>query len=105
MILFFYTFISFLCGIVFVREAINIGLINVLFILLKTFSISLSWAFTMKAMSKLQLGIVVPFSLLGSVFTALLAYMFFGEKIEQIALKVLQNALMPGLGVETLSSS
>ena len=81
-ILFFYTFVSFLCGLLFINKAFNMSLINILYKFIKSCIIGLSWFFTMKAMSKLQLGIVVPFSLLGSVSTTILAFVFFDEKIE-----------------------
>lgn len=80
-ILFLYTFIAFLCSIFFVKEAFSINFISIIYILIKSSVIGLSWFFTMKAMSKLQLGIVVPFSLLGSVSTTILAFIFFGEEI------------------------
>lgn len=80
-ILFLYTFIAFLCSLFFVREAFSINFISIIYILIKSGVISLSWFFTMKAMSKLQLGIVVPFSLLGSVSTTALAFIFFDEGI------------------------
>jgi len=80
-ILFFYTLVSFFCSLFFANIAFEVGFVSVLYILLKAVVISLSWFFTMKAMSKLQLGIVVPFSLLGSVSTTVLAFIFFGEEI------------------------
>lgn len=80
-ILFFYTFVAFLCGLVFIKDSLFIGISNILFILLKTFLISISWFLTMKAMKKLDIGIVVPFSLLGAVFTTINAFLFFKEKI------------------------
>jgi len=80
-ILFFFTFISFLCCLFFTNDAFKIDLKNICFILLKTIVIGLGWFFTTKSMSKLELGIVVPFSLLGSVFTTIFAFLFFKEKI------------------------
>ncbi len=85
-VLFFYALVAFICSFVFVREAFLVDFKSVLFILLKSFVISFSWFLTMKAMSKLDLGIVVPFSLLGSVGTTILASIVLKEKIgvEQI---------------------
>ena len=80
-ILFFYTLIAFLCSLFFINNAFNISLKYILFILIKSFLISLSWFLTMKAMSKLDLGIVVPFSMLGTVSTTILAWVFFDETI------------------------
>ena len=80
-ILFFYTLIAFLCSLFFINSAFSISLKYILFILIKSFLISLSWFLTMKAMSKLDLGIVVPFSMLGTVSTTILAWVFFGETI------------------------
>lgn len=80
-ILFFYTLIAFLCSLFFINSAFSISLKYILFILIKSFLISLSWFLTMKAMSKLDLGIVVPFSMLGTVSTTILAWVFFDETI------------------------
>lgn len=80
-VLFFYTMIAFLCSLFFVSEAVSVDFKYILFVLLKSLVISLSWFFTMKAVSKLDLGIVVPFSLLGTVSTTLLAWVFFKESI------------------------
>lgn len=80
-ILFFYTLIAFLCSLFFINNAFNISLKYILFILIKSFLISFSWFLTMKAMSKLDLGIVVPFSMLGTVSTTILAWVFFDETI------------------------
>lgn len=80
-ILFFYTLIAFLCSFIFFDKIFDLKSINVFFILLKAIVISLSWFFTMKAMSRLQLSIVVPFSLLGTISTTILAFIFFDEKI------------------------
>ena len=80
-ILCFFTFISFLCSVIYINGAFNIDFKYILFILLKAIIIGLSWFLTTKAMSKLDMGIVVPFSLLGTVTTTLLAWLFFKEKI------------------------
>lgn len=80
-ILFFYNFIAFICSCFFIKEVFSINVLSLIYILIKSIIISLSWFFTMKAISKLQLGIVVPFSLLGSVFTTILAFFFLGEEI------------------------
>lgn len=80
-ILFFYTFISFLCSFFFINRAFNIDFKYILFIFLKASIIGLSWYFTMKAVSKLDLSVVVPFSLLGTISTTVLAAIFFNEGI------------------------
>ena len=80
-ILFFYTFIAFLCSFFFVKDAFLIDFKYVMFVLLKASVISLSWFLTMKAMSKLDLGSVTPFSLLGTAFTTIMASIFFDESI------------------------
>jgi transporter family protein len=80
-ILFFYTFIAFVCSLFYFRDAFSINLKYIGFILVKSCIISLSWFFTMRAVSKLDLGVVTPFSMLGTIFTTILAWIFFGENI------------------------
>lgn len=80
-ILFLYTFAAFLCNLFFINDAINVGYKYILFILLKAVIISVNWFLTMKALSKLDLGITMPFSMLGTVSTTILAWIVFGETI------------------------
>lgn len=80
-ILFFYTLIAFVCSFVFFNKAISIDIKYIGFIFVKACVISLSWFFTMKAVSKLDLGIVTPFSLVGTIFTTIFAWIFFDQKI------------------------
>lgn len=80
-ILFFFCFVAFLCSSFFVKSAFSIDIKYILFLLLKASVISLSWFLTTKAMSKLDMGIVTPFSLLGTVITIVLAWVFFNESI------------------------
>lgn len=80
-ILFFYTGIAFLCSFVFVKEAFNTDIKYIGFTFLKSSVISMSWFLTMKAVSKLDLGIVTPFSMLGTIFTTLMAWLCFGQEI------------------------
>ena len=80
-ILFFFCFVAFLCSAFFIKSAFSIDVKYILFLLLKAGVISLSWFLTTKAMSKLDMGIVTPFSLLGTVITIVLAWMFFNEEI------------------------
>ena len=80
-ILFFYTFIAFVCSLIFTNAAFNTDLKYIGFTFLKASVISLSWFFTMKAVTKLDLGIVTPFSMLGTIFTTIFAWIFFKQKI------------------------
>ena len=80
-VLLFFCFISFVCSAFFVNKAFNIGIKYILFLLIKSVIIALSWFFTTKAMSKLDMSIVVPFTLLGTVTTTILASIFFKESI------------------------
>lgn len=80
-ILLFFTFVAWVCSLVFVKQAIIIDFKYVFFIFVKSIIISISWFMTTKAMSKLDMGLVIPFSLMGVVFTTILAFLFFGEKI------------------------
>ena len=80
-ILFFYTGVAFLCSFIFVKEAFNTDIKYIGFTFLKSSVISISWFLTMKAVSKLDLGIVTPFSMLGTIFTTLMAWLCFGQEI------------------------
>ena len=80
-ILFFYTGVAFLCSFIFVKEAFNTDIKYIGFTFLKSSVISMSWFLTMKAVSKLDLGIVTPFSMLGTIFTTLMAWLCFGQEI------------------------
>lgn len=80
-ILFFYCSVAFLCSFVFFRDAINTDFKYVGFIALKAIVISVSWFLTMKAVKKLDLSIVTPFSLLNTIFTTILAYFVFKQSI------------------------
>ena len=80
-VLFFFCLIALLCSVFFVKSAFNIDFKYIMFILLKSGVIALSWFFTTKAMSKLDMSIVVPFTLLGTVTTTILASIFFKESI------------------------
>ena len=63
------------------KVAINTDIKYIGFIFIKASVISLSWFFTTKAISKLDLGIVVPFSMLGTIFTTIMAWIFFDQRI------------------------
>ncbi len=80
-ILFLFTFVAFLCNLVFVKTAVNIEGKYILILLLKSVIISVNWFLTMKALSKLDLGITAPFSLLGTVSTTILASIIYKERI------------------------
>ena len=80
-ILFFYTFTAFACSLIFTKNAINTDLKYIGFTFIKASVISLSWFLTMKAVSKLDLGIVTPFSMLGTIFTTIFAWIFFDQRI------------------------
>ena len=80
-VLFFFCLIAFLCSTFFIGGAFGINFKYIMFILLKSMIIALSWFLTTKAMSKLDMSIVVPFTLLGTVTTTILASLFFKENI------------------------
>ena len=80
-ILFFYTFVAFACSLIFFKQAFSTDIKYIGFTFLKAGVISLSWFFTMKAVSKLDLGIVTPFSMVGTIFTTILAWVFFDQRI------------------------
>lgn len=80
-ILFLFTFVAFMCNLVFVNEAFSVEGKYVLILLAKSIIISVNWFLTMKALSKLDLGITAPFSLLGTVSTTILASIIYKESI------------------------
>lgn len=80
-ILFFYTLIAFFASFIFIKDALNTPLIGIGIVFIKSLIISVNWGITMKAMKKLDVGIVVPFGMLTTVFVTVSAYLFFGETI------------------------
>lgn len=80
-ILFIFSVVSFVLSFIFINKAFNINFSHIIFVFIKTLVISLSWFLTAKAFSNLDVGIVVPFSLLGTITTTILAWMFFKESI------------------------
>lgn len=80
-VLFFYTFTAFILSVIYVKEAFNTDLKYIGFTLLKAGVISMSWFLTTKAVSKLDLGIVTPFSMLGTIFTTIFAWVLFDQNI------------------------
>lgn len=80
-ILFFYTLIAFISSFIFIKDALNTSLIGIGIVFIKSLIISVNWAITMKAMKKLDVGIVVPFGMMTTVFVTISAYLFFGEPV------------------------
>lgn len=80
-VLFFYTFVAFLLSIIYVDKAFSTDLKYIGFTLLKASVISMSWFLTTKAVSKLDVGIVTPFSMLGTIFTTIFAWVLFNQAI------------------------
>ena len=90
-ILFFYTFTAFILSVIYVNEAFTTDLKYILFTLLKAGVISVNWFLTTKAVSKLDLGIVTPFSMLGTIFTTIFAWILFGQDIGLVQIGVDEN--------------
>ena len=80
-ILFFYTLIAFISSFIFIKDALNTSLIGIGIVFIKSLIISVNWAITMKTMKKLDVGIVVPFGMMTTVFVTVSAYLFFGERV------------------------
>ena len=80
-ILFFYTLIAFIASFIFIKDAINTSLIGIGIVFIKSLIISVNWAITMKTMKKLDVGIVVPFGMMTTVFVTVSVYLFFGERV------------------------
>lgn len=80
-ILFFYTFTAFILSLIYVNKAFSTDIKYIGFTFLKASVISMSWFLTTKAVSKLDLGIVTPFSMLGTIFTTLFAWILFKQDI------------------------
>lgn len=79
--LFFYCFSAFLVSLLFAYEAINIGLIDILLLLGKSGIIVLNWFLVLKCMEKLDVAIVVGFSLLNTILIVFGSSLFFFEQI------------------------
>ena len=80
-ILFFYTFSSFLLSFIFIADAFSIEHKYILIYFLKACVVGLNWFCTTKAVSKLDLGLVMPFSMLGTIFTIVFDYIIFDQTI------------------------
>ena len=79
--LFFYCLCGFFVSLVFVNKAISIDFIDVLIILMKSGIIVLNWFLVLKCMQKLDVAIVVCFSLLNTTLVVFFSHFIFGEVI------------------------
>ena len=79
--LFFYCLCGFFVSLVFINKAISIDFIDVLIILMKSGIIVLNWFLVLKCMQKLDVAIVVCFSLLNTTLVVFFSHFIFGEVI------------------------
>lgn len=85
-VLFFYCLSGFLISLFFINDAVNVDLINIIFILLKSGIIVVNWLLVAKCMAKLDVGIVVTFSLLNTILVVFASNIFFKEVITWVHL-------------------
>ena len=79
--LFFYCFGCFLLSLIFVSTAMTFSGVDVLFVLLKSVIIFISWTFITKAVAKLDVSVVGPFGLFTTVLVIIFSAILFDEKI------------------------
>lgn len=79
--LFFYCLCGFFVSLIFIKDAILVSMVDILFILLKSCVIVVNWLLVIKCMEKLDVGIVVGFSLLGSILVVFASFFFFNENV------------------------
>lgn len=79
--LFFYCLCGLFVSLIFIKDAISIGFLDVLFILIKSGVIVLNWFLVLKCMQKLDVAIVVCFSLLNTILVVFLSHFIFDEVI------------------------
>ena len=80
-VLFFYCLSGFLISLIFINDAIDVSFNEILFVLLKSAVIVINWLLVAKCMQKLDVGIVVGFSLLNTVLVVFGSSLFFNEVI------------------------
>ena len=80
-VLFFYCASAFLVSLLFIGKGINVDVLDVLFILLKSLIIVVNWALVLKCMKKIDVAIVVGFSLLNTLFVVFGSWIFFNENL------------------------
>lgn len=83
-VLFFYCMSGFLLSIVFSRNMFSVSLLDILFVLLKSGIIVVNWLLVMKALKKLDVGVVVPFSLLNTILVVFGSHFIYKEDITWI---------------------
>jgi transporter family protein len=80
-VLFFYCLSGFVISLVFIKDAMSINLIDLMFVFLKSVIIVINWLLVLKAMEKLDVGIVAPFSLLTTVLVVFASHFIFNEQL------------------------
>lgn len=85
-VLFFYCLSGFGISLLFIGNNFSITLVDSLFVLLKSLIIVVNWLLVIKCLKKLDVSIVVGFSLVNTIFTIFGAALFFKEKITLVHL-------------------
>lgn len=83
-VLFFYCLSGFLVSLIFANSAFSVSFNDVLFILLKSIIIVVNWWLVLICMEKLDVGIIVPFSFVGTILVVFASGLIFKEQITYI---------------------
>lgn len=95
-VLFFYCLSGFLVSLIFANNAFSVSFNDILFILLKSIIIVVNWWLVLICMEKLDVGIIVPFSFVGTILVVFASGLIFKEQITYIHFLSL---LFIGIGV------
>ncbi len=83
-VLFFYCLSGFIISLVFSKDLFNVSFLDVIFILLKSGVIVVNWLLIMKALKTLDVGVVVPFSLLNTILVVFGSFFIYKEELTWI---------------------
>jgi len=83
-VLFFYCLSAFVFSMIFIKCAFSMSLIDILFILMKSGVVVINWYLVLKCMKKLDVAIVVSFSLVNTILVVFGSSLIFKEEITWI---------------------
>ena len=82
--LFFYCLSGFIVSLVFIKDLFSVSFLDIAFILIKSGIIVFNWLLVMKALKKLDVGIVVSFSLLNTILVVFGSHFIYKEKLSLV---------------------
>ena len=84
-VLFFYCLSAFICALLIAgNRVLELTFLDGVFILIKSLVIVFNWALVLKAMDKLDVGIVLPFGLINTILVVFASAIFFKEAIRWV---------------------